>query len=358
MKRLLLSSLGATLCLVYASFAGEAETILEESGIRGGLVLHLGCGGGELTGALGGSERYQVHGLAVTVEDLAAARQRLTAAGVYGRISADRLESANLPFVDNLINLVVADDLAGVPMAEIQRVLCPNGVAMIKRPDGSYEKTVKAWPKSIDEWTHYFHGSVATRWRRTRWSARRRGCSGSAARAGRATTTAWRSMSALVTGGGRMFYIMDEGSRVSIQLPSQWKLIARDAFNGAVLWKQADREVAQPALAAEERADPAGAAACRVGGRVFVTMSIARAGRAASTRDRRDAGRYRGNRAAEEMVLCDGVLYVVVTRGGSGSSRTLQAETTTPATRGGSPRSSPGMPNPASSMPSMPRPAS
>ena len=35
-----------------------------------------------------------------------------------------------------------------------------------------------------------------------------------------------------------MFYIMDEGSRVSIQLPPRWKLIARDAFNGSVLWKR------------------------------------------------------------------------------------------------------------------------
>ncbi len=46
------------------------------------------------------------------------------------------------------------------------------------------------------------------------------------------------SMSALVSSQGRLFYIMDEGSRVSIELPSHWKLIARDAFNGTVLWQQ------------------------------------------------------------------------------------------------------------------------
>ena len=49
-------------------------------------------------------------------------------------------------------------------------------------------------------------------------------------------------MSALVSGGGRLFYIMDEGSRVSIQMPPKWTLIARDAFNGTVLWKQPIRE--------------------------------------------------------------------------------------------------------------------
>ncbi len=45
-------------------------------------------------------------------------------------------------------------------------------------------------------------------------------------------------MSALVSTNGRMFYIMDEGSRISIQLPPKWKLIARDAFNGTILWKR------------------------------------------------------------------------------------------------------------------------
>ena len=31
---------------------------------------------------------------------------------------------------------------------------------------------------------------------------------------------------------------MDDGSRGSIQLPSDWQLVARDAFNGTVLWKR------------------------------------------------------------------------------------------------------------------------
>ena len=45
-------------------------------------------------------------------------------------------------------------------------------------------------------------------------------------------------MSALVSSAGRLFYIMDEGSRVSIQLPPHWTVVGRDAFNGTVLWKQ------------------------------------------------------------------------------------------------------------------------
>jgi len=46
------------------------------------------------------------------------------------------------------------------------------------------------------------------------------------------------SMSTLVSAGGRVFYVMDEGPRPAILLPAQWSLIARDAFNGTLLWKR------------------------------------------------------------------------------------------------------------------------
>ena len=46
------------------------------------------------------------------------------------------------------------------------------------------------------------------------------------------------SVSACVSGDGKVFYIFDEGSTYSPYLPCRWTLIARDAFNGVVLWKQ------------------------------------------------------------------------------------------------------------------------
>lgn len=56
-------------------------------------------------------------------------------------------------------------------------------------------------------------------------------------------------MSALVSTGGKMFYIMDEGSRISIQLPSKWKLIARDAFMGHNPLEERHRYLAEPFVA-------------------------------------------------------------------------------------------------------------
>jgi hypothetical protein len=44
------------------------------------------------------------------------------------------------------------------------------------------------------------------------------------------------STSGMVSEGGRMFYIMDMGSRISILMPPKWQLIARDGYNGMILW--------------------------------------------------------------------------------------------------------------------------
>jgi hypothetical protein len=97
---------------------------------------------------------------------------------------------------------------------------------------------VKDVPEDIDDWTHFFHGADGNavaqddkvgppdrlQWLGgPRWSRHH---------------DRMASMSALVSGNGRLFYIMDEGSRVSIQLPSKWMLVARDAFNSKILWKQ------------------------------------------------------------------------------------------------------------------------
>lgn len=45
-------------------------------------------------------------------------------------------------------------------------------------------------------------------------------------------------MNALVSSHGRLFYVFDEGPTSSIMLPPSWRLIARDAFSGVILWKR------------------------------------------------------------------------------------------------------------------------
>ena len=44
----------------------------------------------------------------------------------------------------------------------------------------------------------------------------------------------------MVSGGGRLFYILDEGliGITDQRLPERWALLCRDAFNGKLLWRR------------------------------------------------------------------------------------------------------------------------
>ncbi len=211
--------------------------IKERSGVQGGLIVHLGCGRGELTATLGNGESYIVHGLDTDAEMVAQARKHIKVGDRYGTVSVDVFDGRNLPYIDNLVNLVVSDDLGDVRMKEIMRVLAPGGVAYVKG-EANWSKRVKPRPEDIDEWTHYLHDAAGNAVaddtvvgppRRMQWVG--------SPRWGRHHDH-MSSVSAVVTSGGRLFYIVDEAPRFSILIKPQWKLVARDAFNGTILWKR------------------------------------------------------------------------------------------------------------------------
>ena len=216
----------------------QAKHILAASGVRGGLVVHIGCGDGRLTAALCANDSYLVHGLDTSARNVEKAREYIKSLGVQAKVSVDRLSAKQLPYIDNLVNLVVSEHLGEIPMAEVMRVLAPNGVAYINK-DGRWTKTFKPRPVEIDGWTHFLHGpdnnavsrdSVVGFPYHIQWV----GCPIHARDHEIAT-----SMDVMVSAGGRIFYIIDEGpTAMPHYLPSRWYLVARDAFNGVVLWKR------------------------------------------------------------------------------------------------------------------------
>jgi outer membrane protein assembly factor BamB len=234
---LLLASPGA---LAWAAPADEAGQILSAAGVKGGLVVHIGCGDGKLTAALRAGDAYVVHGLDADAKNIEAARKHIQSLGLYGPVSVEQwIDPSRLPYADSLVNLVVISDSGlQIPEAEVLRVLAPLGVAYVKGKDGAWTKTVKPRPKDIDEWTHYLHGpdgnavaqdSQVGPPRHLQWL-----CGPKRAR----DHDALASLSALVSACGRIFYILDEGPTSLIHRPAQWRLIARDAFNGVLLWKR------------------------------------------------------------------------------------------------------------------------
>ena len=252
MHKQLMRGAPVLLIAVSALAQGEqAEKILQETGVSGGLVVHLGCGDGRLTAALRTRDSLLVHGLDRDEARVAKARAFLQSRGLHGVVTVDRLSGDRLPVADNLARLVVADQVPDVPMAEVRRVLVPGGAAWI-----GGRVTRKPASPQLDEWTHYFYdasGNAVSRDvvvgppRSLQWFA------GPTSERSHNWTT---STDGFVTAGGRVFYLRDEGpisvmphkavgmnwasARVpaAASLPEKWALIGRDAFSGVLLWKR------------------------------------------------------------------------------------------------------------------------
>jgi outer membrane protein assembly factor BamB len=288
-----------------------ARRILDETGVRGGLIVHLGCGEGKLTAALRAGDSYVVHGLDAGGGHVEAARRYVRSLGLYGKVSIEPWSGNRLPYIDNLVNLIVVADPAAVPQAELLRVLVPEGVAYLKT-GGGWKKLVKPRPPEIDEWTHYLHdpsnNAVAHDAqvgppRHLQW----------------VSGPAWSrhhdhmaSMSALVSAGGRIFYIMDEGPREAILLPSQWSLIARDAFNGTVLWKRPIAEWNTQLWPLKSGPNQLPRRLVAVGDRVYVTLGIDAPLVALDAATGRTVRTYAGTDHTDEVLDAEGTLFLLV----------------------------------------------
>jgi outer membrane protein assembly factor BamB len=303
-----------------ANHQAAAEAIYEATGVRGGLVVHLGCGDGRLTAALRAGESYLVHGLDTDPARVEQTRALLHARGLYGPVSAAAFNGRDLPYVGDTVNLLVAADLGEVATEEVRRVLAPGGVAYV-RQEGRWQKTVKPRPAELGEWTHFLHDAGGNAVapdarvgppRRLRWVAEPRW-----SRSHEIPT----SVQGVVTASGRLFTIFDEApAGVYRGLPWRVHLVARDAFNGVLLWKTPLRDWQPESGAQFGRGDrwqmhhtiPRRLIA--EGERVYVTLGFLD-----SPVSVLDAATGRvlvealdGTRGADEMLLCDGVLVVKI----------------------------------------------
>ena len=289
----------------------QAAEILKATGVRGGLIVHVGCGDGTLTAALRANDSYLVHGLDRDVANVEKARKYVHSRGLYGNVSVDQWDGQQLPYVDNFVNLLVSDRPVESIKEEVLRVLCPDGIAYVKQ-GGGWTKTVKPRPKEMDEWTHYLHDATNNpvahdslvgpprhlQWVGSpRWSRHH---------------DRMASMSSLVSTGGRMFYIMDEGSRGCLQLPAKWKLIARDAFNGTVLWKRTIPTWHTHLWPLKSGPAQLTRRLVAMDDRVYVTLGLHAPVCALDAATGKTIRTYDATRATEELICSQGVLFTLV----------------------------------------------
>ncbi len=307
------------LSLSMSAFAvdGGGRRLLEQTGVKGGLVVHVNGGDGRLAGELCVSDAYRVHGLDADGNKIAAGRKRLRDAVAYGRVTLEPWHDGVLPYADNLVNLVVVSDgVVNVEDAELLRVLAPGGKAVKLTADGRQatgDVLTKPWPKAMGEWTHYQFdargNSVGTDRlvglpRHFQWKG------------GPLWSTAHESMSslsAMVSAKGRIFYTIDEGPRASSVPPADWQLVARDAFNGVILWKRPLQRWLTRFWPWKSGPAQMPRKLLAVGDAVYAPLDIngpvVRLDAATGTILRT----YEGTAAAEEIVLADGILLVMTT---------------------------------------------
>lgn len=230
--------LGVVVPAIAQSAADQAKQVFEQSHTTGGLVVQVGAGDGSLAEAIAATRpSLIVHALDADAGVVTKVREAFRTHAAAARLSAELWRRNDLPYAENLVNLLLLDAGSSVSQEEVMRVLAPGGTVLRKK-DGQWVGETKPHAPKTVEWTHYQYDAANNPVgedkscglpRRFQWSG----------------TPLWStahesmaSLSAMVSSNGRVFYIMDEGARASVQLAADWQLVARDAYNGVVLWKK------------------------------------------------------------------------------------------------------------------------
>lgn len=290
-------------------FAQTPLELLNKSGVPGGIVVHLGCGDCSETVKLGANGKFCVQGL--SAGDVTELRRQILNRGSYGQVSVEQLHGRRLPYADNLINVIIAEKPEMVPQSEIMRVLCPLGRAYIKSGT-SWKEIVKPWPNDMDQWTDFLHDadnnavSADTNIgapRSLRWIA--------PPRWGRSHEE-MASMSTAVSSNGRIFFINDNAPLESIRFPSNWTLIARDAFNGVKLWEKPITKWVDHLRHFRSGPTHISRRLTAVGNNVFVTLGFDAPVTCLDGATGEINKVYKGTEYTEEIVFDNNTLYLMV----------------------------------------------
>ena len=300
----------------------EAKDIVQESGVKGGLIVHLGGKDIKFTASLRINDHFIVQGLVKDASQVKKAREYLYGKKLLGSVNVIQWNANLLPYADNLVNLLVEESTRQqVSIREILRVLAPNGVAMING-----KKTVKPRPPEIDEWQQYLHGADNNAVARDTIVAPPRYLQWVAGPRWARSHDHLASVTTVVSANGRLFYIVDEGSMASVAAPPKWMLVARDAFSGVLLWKKKIGPW-------EDHLRPfrSGPAEIKrrlvaVGDRVYLTPGYHKKVVALNAINGEEVRTYEGTKNTHEILYYKGILYFVISAPLKKKSSTVSKE--------------------------------
>jgi outer membrane protein assembly factor BamB len=243
--------------------AETAETLLAESGVTTGICLVLGADDGRLVYELVRRSDLIVIGVETDEAKVAAARESLTRAGIYGqRATIRQVESLDkLPYTGDFANLIVSDHLLregkiACSSREVMRVLRPDGgLALIGQTPNAADPidrdTLLAWCESIQfsvsegprgVWARITRGPLkgAGEWSHLYGRPNNSGFGGEllgGVRNARDLRVQWLGRPgprAQPDRSGRKPSPLSTGGRLFVQ--GLHRLIGLDAYNGTILW--------------------------------------------------------------------------------------------------------------------------
>ena len=210
--------------------------LVGQSGLSGGIVVALDFSDGERIAGLAADGSFLVQGLLTTEADIEKVRDAIKQKGLYGKVSCDRYNGSDLPYVGNLINMLLCKSTSKVPRSELMRVIVPGGLLVVEDA-GRWKKMVKPYPTGMDEWNQFLHGANNNGVslddvgppQRLRWR--------DAPEYGRSKALS-PSFTSMVSANGVVLTIEDRATTEDVNAEVEYCLVARDAFNGIELWKR------------------------------------------------------------------------------------------------------------------------
>lgn len=158
----LVTLLATTASALDATSADDlATSILSQLGRSKGVCAVPNCGDGQLALSFLQKSSMKVHAMDGSMTGVLAAAQLMSAAGFAApQTYASKGTLSQMPYVDRFVDCIVATnltdaDLAGVSYSEIQRALCPSGMAWIGRATsegaGITQSALQNWINAADK---------------------------------------------------------------------------------------------------------------------------------------------------------------------------------------------------------------
>ncbi len=153
-------------------YGKAAEYIIEQTGITKGYCLVLGCGQGRLVYELARRSDLKIIGVEKDADEVAAARDAIDKAGLYGRVVVHHKDSATQPYTKYFANLVISDQTIRTGMLpssvdEVFRMLRPYGgiIAFILPSNKFNRKELEKWERPfLEDWKIHDTGEIVLAW--------------------------------------------------------------------------------------------------------------------------------------------------------------------------------------------------